>query len=201
MEAIKEIIESLEIPEKKKAFNERRELISKIKFTMSGLEKKNRMVALYAYNLKNIPLEQDEITRKKLILANTMLLHKEPDVESYESLRKDLTQTDSIASEYYKAIQKDLREELLDLKLPEIYIYQGLLDVGHYTVCRHIIVPNTIQTVEDEKEAERIIYPVKPLESKNKLDGFYNRTSFRYLEAMTEDYSFSLEGKNLGRIK
>ena len=200
MEAIKEIIESLEIPEKKKAFNERRELISRIKFTMSELEK-NRMVALYAYNLENIPLEQDEIKRKKLALANAMLLHREPDVETYESLRKDLTKTDTVAEEYYKSIQKDLREELLDLKLPEIYIYQGLLDVGNFVVCRHIIVPNTIQTVESDKEVERVIYPIKPMESKNKLNGFYNRTSFRYLEAMTEDYSFSLEGKNLGRIK
>ncbi len=200
MEAIKEIIESLEIPEKKKAFNERRELISKIKFTMSELEK-NRMVALYAYNLENIPLEQDETKRKKLTLANAMLLHREPDVETYESLRKDLAKTDTVTEEYYKSIQKDLREELLDLKLPEIYIYQGLLDVSNFVVCRHIIVPNTIQTIESDNEVEKVIYPVKPMESKNKLNGFYNRTSFRYLEAMTEDYSFSLEGKNLGRIK
>ena len=63
MLTIEQIVNELGIPEKKKAYYERKSIISKIKYSMSQLTL-NKMVALYAYNLGVIKTAQDETTRK-----------------------------------------------------------------------------------------------------------------------------------------
>ena len=201
MEAIEAIVHELKIPEKKQALDERRQLMSYIKVGMSELAARNKMVALYAYNLGVIEHETDEMLVKNATLANVMLIKREPDVEAYESLRKDLQQQDDKASIYYRSIQQDLREALIDLKLPDIFIYSGLIGDNELILCRNIVLPGYIQTIKKEDEVEALIYPPVAKDSWRKLNHFYNRTSFRYLEALTQDYSFSLEGKNLGRTK
>lgn len=201
MESIEAIVHDLKIPEKKRALDERRELISYIKFGMSELETHNKMVALYAYNLSVIKHETDEKLVKNARLANVMLIKREPDVEAYESLRKDLSQQDDKASIYYRSIQEDLREALIDLELPNIFIYSGLIDTNDLILCRNIVLPGYIQTIKKENEVETLIYPPVETESWRKLNHFYNRISFKYLEALSQDYSFSLEGKNLGKTK
>ena len=201
MEAIKEIVNELEIPEKRRALLERRELMSYIKRGMSDLEVQNKMVALYAYNLDVIRHETDETVVKNAKLANIILMKKESDVEAYESLRKDLLKVDESASIYYRAIQQDLREALIDLNLPDIFVYTGLIGERNLILCRNIVLPGYFQTIKKEDEVERLIYPPVEKNTWKKINHFYNRTSFRYLEALTQDYSFSLEGKNLGRIK
>ena len=59
MESLKAIVDSLNIPEKKKAFNKRNAIILNIKYSMSQLAL-NNMVARYAYNLDTISYGNDD---------------------------------------------------------------------------------------------------------------------------------------------
>ncbi len=200
MNKIQTIMNDLSIPDKKKALMERKQLTSDIKHVMSELSF-NRPVAVYAYNLDLIEYAEDEETVEDAILENVMLVHTDPNVEKYDSLRRELDRFNAEAYDYYRCLQTDLRDALLEINLPEIYVYQGLIGKGELKSCRHLIIPGTFQVIRNDSDVERVIYPDKPTESRRKLNSFYNRTSLRYLDGMTEDYSFSLEGKNLGRVK
>ena len=199
MESLKAIVDSLNIPEKKKAFNKRNAIILNIKYSMSQLAL-NNMVARYAYNLDTISYGNDEMIIKNAALANAILLKREPEVQAYESLRRELVKLEEQSSEYYKSIQLDLRDALLDQKLPDIYVYQGLLGTDNMKLCRHIIIPGRYQTYDEPSEVGTIIYPAKEKESNRKLRHFYSNVSFKYLDSLVDDGSYDLEGKRLGRV-
>ena len=198
MENIKTIVNDLDIPYKRARFRKHRDLILEIKHSMSNLAL-DRMVALYAHNLGLLEYETDEVIRKKAILANVMLLKQEPNVAAYESLRIKLNRLEH-DTDYYKTIQVDLRDSLIDLQLPDIYVYQGLLGIDKMKLCRHIIIPGTYQTYENESEVGIVLLPKNKIESNRKLRRFYASTSFRYLEGLSNDHSFDLEGKKLGPV-
>ncbi len=201
MTNLKSLISELEIPEKRKKIYENKLLRLKIKHTMSDLTL-NKMVALYARNLDTIAHSTDEMVIKNTRLENIILLKKEPMVDAYESLRQDLITLDRLDSEYYQSIQIDLREALLGRNLPEIYVYQGMIDrMDRLMMVKHIIIPGTVQSYHESENNNIVVYPENELTSNRKLRHFYNNVSFRYLENLTEDYSFDLEGKNLGRVK
>lgn len=200
MNKIETIMNDLSLPEKKKALVERKSIISKIRYTMSCLLL-NKMVALYARNLEILENEENEERIKNIRLENVILLKKEPEVEAYESLRKDLKKLEGESYDYYRSLQTDLRDALLEVNLPEIYVYQGMIGKGEMELCRHIIIPGIFQAVKEEKEVEKVVHPYVPTESRRKLNHFYNRTSLRYLDEMVDDFSFSLETKNLGRVR
>ena len=199
MESLKAIVDSLNIPEKKKAFNKRNAIILNIKYSMSQLAL-NNMVARYAYNLDTISFGNDEMIIKNAALANAILLKREPEVQAYESLRRELINLEEQSNEYYKSIQLDLRDALLDQKLPDIYVYQGLLGTDNMKLCRHIIIPGRYQTYDEPSEVGTIIYPAKEKESNRKLRHFYSNVSFKYLDSLVDDGSYDLEGKRLGRV-
>ncbi len=199
MESLKAIIDSLNIPEKKKAFNKRNAIILNIKYSMSQLAL-NNMVARYAYNLDTISFGNDEMIIKNAALANAILLKREPEVQAYESLRRELIKLEEQSNEYYKSIQLGLRDALLDQKLPDIYVYQGLLGTDNMKLCRHIIIPGRYHTYDEPSEVGTIIYPVKDKESNRKLRHFYSNVSFKYLDTLVDDGSYDLEGKRLGRV-
>ena len=199
MERLKAIVESLNIPEKKEAFNKRNAIILNIKYSMSQLAL-NNMVARYQYNLDLINSDADSMTIRDAALDNAALLRREPEVQGYESLRRELVKLEEQSSVYYKSIQKDLREALLDQKLPDIYVYQGLLGTDNMKLCRHIIIPGIYQTYDEPNEVGTIIYPANSKESNRKLRHFYSNVSFRYLDALVDDGSYDLEGKRLGRV-
>ena len=50
-------------------------------------------------------------------------------------------------------------------------------------------------------DANTVIMPNKELKSRKKARHFYNKTSFKYLEALINDSNYSLEEKNLGKVK
>ena len=186
MEAIKTIVNELDIPYKRAKLRVNRELIHEIKYSMSQLCL-NRMVALYAYNLGIIEYDPDEMAVKNARLANVILLKKEIDVQAYESLRQDLIKLEQ-CSDYYRTIQVDLRKNLLDLQLPVIYVYQGLMGMDKMKLCRHIISAGTYLTYKEPVEVGTLVTPVKEMESNRKLNHFYAATSF------------DLEGKNIGHV-
>jgi len=201
METLRNVVNSLGIPEKRERFLESESLILRVKSTMSKLTF-YKPVAMYARNLDILEHETDDMVVKNTRLQNVILLKTEPNVETYESLRQDLIRLQGLSNEYYKSLQIDLRDSLLDYKLPDIYVYQGLLqDKGDMKLCRHIIIPGTYQTYEDESEVGTVIYPFKEKESNRKLRHFYDKVSFKYLEGISTDLSYDLEGKRLGKVR
>jgi len=212
MEKIKQIVENLEIPEKKEQLKTSRLRMSTIKHQMSDLTI-HQNVAQYVHDLDTIEYYKkfrENLTKAELANAQRELaaiedrrqyLDADPFVQEYQRLFGEFLDEKKSADVYYQTIQKDLRTELLDLELPRLFIYQGNINCGRkYKLARHIIIPNTVETFEQPEQIGTIIYPVKDMRSKRKLDHFYSLTSFRYLKQLTEDYSFDLEGKNLGSV-
>ena len=197
MNSIKKVVDNLELSNKKEKIIKNRRMILDLKYKMSGLCF-NINVAHYAYNLCEIKyLEKDNKIDKVFELLNenkkletdyNVLLYKEC-FSMIELLEKEI-------SYYHKMINVDLRERLLDIEYPKIYIYQGNIDNNYYFT--DIIGK---ELYESDRIPNLAIFPVKDIDSNRKFRHFYNNISFRYLEGLTEDYSYEIESKNLGRIK
>ncbi len=202
---IKSIVEGLGITEKRERLMDNTLKIFQIKSDMSKLTF-NREVGLYVFDRDKIAaLEEEgkeenrpEIDRLK---AEARWLSKKDDVIAYNALQDTLDILKEENQKYYQSIQIDLREELLNVELPEIFVYQGALeDKSDLKLCRHIVSPSSIMVFYKEG-SETIVYPMKPEMSQREARHFYNRTSFRYLEQLSKDHSFSLKGKKLGKVK
>ena len=91
----------------------------------------------------------------------------------------------------------DLRRELSRIDTPNIFIAQS-----EYDFDKHIIdgSPLISSIMLNEKDIT-IVSPIYEMESNRDFRHFYNKTSFKYLEGVCEDYSLDLEGKKLGKIK
>lgn len=222
MEEIRQIIENLEIPEKKEQLHESRRRMSTIKQQMSDLTI-HQSVAQYVHDLDTIEYYKrfrENLTKREL--ANTQrelaaiedrrqYLDADPFVQEYQRLFGEFLSEKRSADVYYQTIQKDLRTELLDLNIPDIYIYQGFTSSKKdFKLCRNIIIPNSVITFVDPSEIATLIFKVKDREeetltpkenlSYREAKKLYNKVSYRYLEGLTNDYSFDLEGKNLGNV-
>ena len=116
------------------------------------------------------------------------LLEDDPKVQEYLVLKEELDSLKHETIDYYKNIQINLKDSLEDEDI-DIYVYNGKVN------------RNIINKEQLSNNAGTIIYPVKELNSKRKLRHFYNKKSFKYLEELTKDNNYSLDNKNLGRVK
>ena len=207
MATIKEIVNTLEIPKKRKKAALNRAEIVKCNVAMSNMCFMDKHVAMYADDLgklqillaQNDPANLDEIKR---IREEMTKLEKCKGVREYQFVLDYKLQLEDQVSEYYRTIQVDLREELINQSLPEFYVYQGVVDPSsEIQFSRHLIIPNTSFTFT-EPGVETTIYPEsQKLASNRSARHFYNQVSFKYLEQLTEDCSYELEGKKLGKVK
>ena len=189
MNSIENIVKKYKINEIQEELNKDRENILKLKRKLSDL-KLNRNVALYAYSLDKI-LYMEE-TSKYIKIKNE--LEGDTNVIEYIKLKEQLDNIYNKIADYYYFIQIDLREKLTDIEYPDTYI--------HYVSYGEELLKNIIDNeLIEYDENNAIIYPPKEIKSNRKNRHFYNRTSFKYLEALTKDYSFSLEEKDLGKVK
>ena len=131
---------------------------------------------------------------KKLdeIFTRVKKLEKAPGVSHYEDIRMDNARIKICLDDYYKTINILFRYKLCSIDLPSIYVYNG-------EVFKHIIDKSDNREKVEDKSV--IIYPICEAPSKRDLRHFYNKTSYKYLEGISNDYSFDLEGKNLGKIR
>lgn len=205
MQKIKTIVEELGITEKRNRLIKNTYEMMSTKSEMSKLSF-TREVGLYVYDCDKLsfllenPQEKDqtEITR---LQEETKTLSTRSDVMIYIHLEEYLEQLKKENQEYYKSIQIDLRKELMEIELPEIYVYQGAFkDDSNFKLSRHIIVPGSVIAYYNEN-SETTVYPLIPIKSQRDARHFYNRTSFHYLEEVTKDYNFDLKGKNIGKTK
>ena len=189
MNSIKEVIEKTKIKEKQEELIKNKETALKLKVKMSDL-KLNYNVALYAYALEKIE-HREELSKYFQIIEE---LEKDPNVIEYVNLTKQLAEVKEKIADYYYFIQINLREKLIDIDYPDIYVYHISYDEE---LLKNIIDDELIEYDENNI----IIYPPKEIDSNRKNRHFYNKVSFKYLEGLTKDNSFSLDGKRLGKVK
>lgn len=204
---VKDIVDYLRIPEKKEKAGLNRETIRKCNYALSNMAAADRNVALYASYLEEwyrllAERNPDNYARTQELRSQMQQLEKNKAVREYDFVLSYRHELERQISDYYQTIQKDFRDELISQKLPEIYVSQGIVTFNpQMKMAKHIIIPGTtIAAYEDNFETT--IFPVsKPITSAREARHFYNKVSFRYLEQLAEDYSYDLEGKDLGKVK
>ena len=207
---IKEVVEGLHIPFLRNELQENREELFKLERTMSNMTL-DHSVGLYAYNLDKINylLEIMEYSVDKNLIYDNLKeievkvkeLEKNPKVQEYKKVYKKHRCLKSTLHNYYQVINIDLRESLANnLELPNIYVEQHYYDYYNYykhIITKDILVPEIVMGNMDYT----LISPTHDMDSFRDFRHFYNRISYKYLEALTMDYSFDLEGKKLGGHK
>ena len=198
---VKEISEKLRIKELKSELLNNRERIFKIRCMMSRLTF-NRTVGLYASYLDEIDylgtkrFEVDEATWLKTLEKireydkKARLLESDPEVQLYSNLRTEYIDL-LLNSEYYQTLNIDFRNELSKLDLPQVFI-------SHRDFSKHAI-DESLKL--DERKSFTMIEPLYNIASKRRLRHFYNKTSFRYLEGVSEEGSFVVDRKRLGKVR
>lgn len=213
MNIIREIVNDLGIKDKKYQQEENLRKIREIKALLSEMSFKTN-VAKYLYDLDHIKYIEENINslsneeriikerELSLLRHDIRRLKNNRDVIDCEKLLIELHRLEYECNDYYRAIQIDFRRELLEQPLPDIYLYQGDITVNpKYKIVSHIIIPGIVQMYTEPELKETMIYPANEIRSRRKLRSFYNKTSFRYLEQLSEDYDYSLESKDLGKVK
>ena len=194
---VKDLVDYYEIDEKRDRLSHNKLLILRLNKDMSDL-KLNRNVSMYAYDLDKLKYCDD--FEKSIIKEEMRILERDKDVILYKELLIHVHRLENEIKEYYKTINIDLREGLMDLDYPDIFVNQGYVDSTRTDkFARNVIIPGSL-IIFDECD-EKLIDSYRELNSKRRKRHFYNQVSFRYLEELSKDCSFGLEGKNLGNVK
>ena len=199
MNKIKEIVDYCDINKKREKAEHNRIIIPHIKRLMSDL---CFYKDVYNYvncrnRLQNEDLYLDE---KRYILEELEKLKKDKYVKEYIELEKHCNTLFNEITDYYRTIQESLRHELLCLEVPDIYVLQKPISLDGVKKVRHIIDSNDTLSYKGNYN-ETLIMPNDMKTSIRKNRHFYNQVSFRYLEALCDDYSFDLDNKDIGKVK
>ena len=195
---IKAIADNQKIKEKKEKKDEMLKQIYLNERKMSKLTF-DRNIGLYAYYMdeylcllsKLETYEREKVLNKlKEITLKLDKLKDYPGVQEYNNLRLQNLMFKFKISDYYKTVQKDFRF-MISLLPSNVYVKEE-------ENIKHIVNSNKVKRKED---GDIVISSQYDINSKRDLRHFYNKVSFKYLESLSEDYSFDLEGKNLGKIK
>ena len=190
MNKIEEIVDLYNLKEQREKLIKNKEEISHLKKLMSDL-KINRNVAIYAYATQKMILGEE--IDSYLNIVNS--LKDDSNVQEYISLARRLYLLEREKINYYRSIQIGLRNRLTYQSEPDIYVYYGMFEEDPIT---KNIVSNKLAFMD---KVDTVVFPSKELKSNRKLRHFYNKTSFKYLEELSKDNSYSLEEKNLGKIR
>ena len=202
---IKEILDYYDMEQKKKELEDYRIKLFKNEREMAHLTF-NRLVGLYAFNLDKYLdlvdlyfLEKDEVKKKKYqndidkIIDILDSLEDEEGVKKYIHLRMENVSIRRKMNSYYVYLNTIIRNRIKEFELPEIYVKSGKNEY------KHIIDENKI--INNIEDAEIVINPYIEIDALRRYRHFYNKTSFNYLEGVTKDLNFDLEGKKLGNVK
>ena len=176
--------------QKEKIIKDQPKILS-LKTKISDL-KIHRNVAIYAYFMDKILIEEE--IHSYLDIAKK--LKDDENVQKYIKLKKQLDSLEQEKIDYYKEIQTKLKDQINRKKEATAFVYYGRDEDNH--IITRDITSSQLSLLDLD---EQVILPFKELESKRKIRHFYNRVSFKYLEELTKDNDFSLNNKNLGRVK
>ena len=170
----------LRIQEKKKELLEAKERIFKI----------GRLKSEIRFHLNTNFNNYMDKEQERIDFLSTLRTLKE---EEYDLLGIEYDYLVSNLNDYFKTINIDFRKELSNLDLPLIYVEQS-----HFDFDKHIIDESPLKC--ENENSSILITPVYDMNSIRNYRHFYNKISFKYLELLSEDYDFSLENKNLGKV-
>ncbi len=197
MNQIEEIVKKHHITEKRIMQGLNTERLQTLTYEMNKL-KVNRIIALYAYKLDEYYELLKKGTDKALLdeLKQSLLdMEDNYNLDEYKELKWEYNHLMMQYGNYERSINVDFRSELKKIDIPNIYIYQEHNKVPLY---ENIVDDNTYLIQAGNSE---IIYPLYDLKSNREYRHFYSKTSFKYLEEVSKDYSLSLENKKIGKIK
>lgn len=192
---LKELIVSSGLQEEKRKLQIYRDEIFQNESRMSKLTF-DRNVGLYVFSFdKYLDLlsseNSNEEEEEKLLDVMSSLEHLEG-VQEYLRLREinDLLKTR--IDNYFRDVNIGLRNRLINLDLPEIFVY------GKDRIT-HIIDNKRIKSML--ANVDTIIYPLYDIKSLRDLRHFYNKLSFHYLNEMVDDCDYDISSKKLGKIR
>ena len=207
--SIKELVNMHNISERKEEYLRNRELIYKLERLLARMSLDHK-VGTYINNRDKYHdlidkrehakgKELDMINKEIIIQSKKMKLlddgsHK---VKEYIETERECQILKDMLGDYYRAINEGFRYEFNSYEVPNIYVYQG--NVANIVVTKNIILPDIKEIYEVTNDI--IVFPPYELKSNREYRHFYNRVSFKYLEKMTEDYTFDLDNKNIGKVK
>lgn len=198
MNNIKRIVQDNNINEKRERMLNNREIICHLKKEMSDLALfKNVSQYVYNLNLMEYLIRNNNSNKLEILINENKLLLLDVYVLMYENLRKNVECLEQENSYYYQSINIDLRYSFNLDDVPNIFVLESNNDSQN--LYRNIIMPEF--TTSDEIVGDTVILPYVEKYSTAYLRHFYNRISFKYLEQLSKDYSYSLDSKNLGRVR
>lgn len=192
---LKDLIISSGLQEEKRKLQIYRDEIFQNESRMSKLTF-DRNVGLYVFSFdKYLDLisseNSNEEEEEKLLDVMSSLEHLEG-VQEYLRLSEinDLLKTR--IDNYFRDVNIGLRNRLINLDLPEIFVY------GKDRIT-HIIDNKRIKSML--ANVDTIIYPLYDIKSLRDLRHFYNKLSFHYLNEMVDDCDYDISSKKLGKIR
>ena len=165
--------------------------VLQLKIKMSDLTIHNN-VAQFAHAIDEM-LEEHKVS-EYLKLATKF--KDDENVQEYIELRRNLNKLENEIIENKKKIQKDLKKAIKKRQISTPNIYYGR-DEKNNVITKNI----TTNQLSLLKESKEVILPTTELKSKKNIRHFYNRISFKYLEQLVNNNDYSLEKKDLGRVK
>ena len=187
---IKDIVDKCNITEKRIELENNKVRMFFLDREMAKM-KFNRTIGLYAYKLDELEWLMSKGDFDYKLYEEIKNMEEKEDILIYKMLRDEFYRLKATKGEYEKAINVDLRLALMSIELPSIYIEQK---DGY----KNII--NPYYEVE-LKNNSYIISPVYNVCSNRIYRHFYNKTSFHYLEELSNDYNYELKNKKIGKIK
>lgn len=202
MKTIKNVLDELEIPKRKELLLKNKREIMNLKCELSELCM-HKNVAQYAYNLQMIDYlnkinNTNPVYKINDFIDHNKLLEKDGYVLLYKEFLGLLKMLELENNNYPKLIQTTLREHLMSLNAPKIYIYQGKIEDG---IDYYVDIISKSSYMSESSKPRTSIFPYEDIDSNRKFRHFYNNVSYKYLESLTDDYSFDLDNKRLGRVK
>ena len=199
-----ELIDSCDIKERRSMYKSD---LKRLKYTKKRMERleDSKLIKRYKRKVERLNYLNNNFDRnhyRELVRLRRSVDNLEhfSQVEYYKRLYNDVLQLEEYIKKYYITINILLRKELLDHNIPNIYVFQGILDIdSNLKLYRNIVSPNTVKTELDDNDIG--LYPKKDIQSRRKYRSFYNRVSFKYLESLSKDCSFDVEGKKLKNVK
>ena len=164
--------------------------------------KKVKQYKKYVLRLKELSNNYSNKHMKEIrhIRNELKRLEEDRNVLYYKSIYNEICFLEGRIRNYYLTMNVNLRRELVSMDLPNIFVYQGLLDHdSDLKLYRHILIPNNVKIGMDE--GDTIIYPDYEIKSNREYRRFYNRVSYRYIDNLSKDCSYSLEGKKLTKVR
>ena len=203
---IKEYTDRCRVHEYKEELERHRELLFKVEREMARMVL-DFEVGTYArtyamYEECAVDWYDLESVKKATVLRDKLrLLEDNEKVDEYRLLKLKRRRLLSTLGRYYKSINIDFRGSFDKEEVPDIFVFQGDgKKYPKYAFARNIVDPE-LGIIFKRKSEHTVIYPEYELKSNREFRHFYNHTSFKYLEAMTNDYSFDYENKDLGKVK